>query len=81
MTRKRLRLRVLAMALAVAPISLATTMTTGCATTSAKQVKKENAQKKEEKFKNYSLYRNREINWKILRQGQKERGGSALDSY
>jgi hypothetical protein len=62
-------------------MTLAVTATTGCATTSGKQVKKENSKKKEDKFKNYSLYRNRELNWKVLRQGQKDRGGSALDSY
>jgi hypothetical protein len=78
---KRLRARVLATALAVTPLVVVTTVTTGCATTSAKHVKKENSKAKEEKFKNYSLYRNKDLNWKILRQGQKEMGGAALDSY
>lgn len=77
----RLRSRLLAAALAVSPQLMAATLSTGCATTSGKQVKKESSKAKEEKFKNYSLYRNKEINWKILRQGQKEMGGAALDSY
>jgi hypothetical protein len=81
MTLKDLCHRVLATALAVIPLTVATNVTTACATTSGKQIKKDSSKKKEEKFKNYSLYRNRELNWKILRQGERERGGSALDSY
>lgn len=81
MTLKHLRTKVLGVALALGPLVVTASVTTACATTSGKQIKKENAKKKEEKIKNYSLYRNREINWKILRQGERERGGSALDSY
>ena len=81
MISRPLRPLALSLLMAFVPITVLAQAATGCATVSAKEGKKAQSKNKDDKFKNYSLYRNKDINWRILRQGQKEMGGAAFDSY
>ena len=51
---------------------------TGCAT---KPKAERHAKKKSKMPKNYSLYKPRQINEALLRRGEKENAGPALDEY
>lgn len=77
-----LRNMVLTTVLQLATVTLAGSLATSCATVNAKSgTKKQTVKKKAEKPKNFGLYSNRDLDWKILKRGQKEMGGAALDSY
>jgi hypothetical protein len=53
-----------------------------CATWDGAAPKTGNASKKKKsEDKSFSLYSEKDLNWKALRRGEKERGGAALDSY
>jgi hypothetical protein len=81
MKKGRVRKLALVVMLQLVPFTLLSGTVTGCATMSDKPAKKQVAKKKPEKQKNFSLYRNKDLNWKVLKRGQKEMGGSAFDSY
>jgi hypothetical protein len=67
--------------LSLTPLFMITPALSQCATVGQKEVKKTSSKKKKQKDRNYDLYSNKNVKWDILKRGQDELGGAALDSY